>query len=154
MGPIEDEVAILVREDYYRVSLLAFRFHASPQSGQAIFIVGLMQDQTAQVHEEEVFEGGDHVAGALRERSPALDVSPAAAPEEVEQDEPAEEEQRDDQEESYDAQKQVDCVQSSPFNGCGLDLPPQTVGTAGFEPATTRPPAECATRLRHVPTRL
>jgi Resolvase, N terminal domain len=31
---------------------------------------------------------------------------------------------------------------------------PQTVGTAGFEPATTRPPAECATRLRHVPTRL
>lgn len=26
------------------------------------------------------------------------------------------------------------------------------VGTAGFEPATTRPPAECATRLRHVPT--
>lgn len=30
--------------------------------------------------------------------------------------------------------------------------PPQGVGTAGFEPATTRPPAECATRLRHVPT--
>jgi hypothetical protein len=26
------------------------------------------------------------------------------------------------------------------------------VGTAGFEPATARPPAGCATRLRHVPT--
>ncbi len=25
------------------------------------------------------------------------------------------------------------------------------VGTRGFEPPTTRPPAECATRLRHVP---
>src|SRR4028119_354957 len=30
----------------------------------------------------------------------------------------------------------------------------EKVGTAGFEPATTRPPAECATRLRHVPTRV
>jgi hypothetical protein len=27
------------------------------------------------------------------------------------------------------------------------------VGTAGFEPATFRPPAGCATKLRHVPTR-
>jgi predicted Zn-dependent protease with MMP-like domain len=27
------------------------------------------------------------------------------------------------------------------------------VGTRGFEPPTTRPPAECATRLRHVPIR-
>ena len=34
------------------------------------------------------------------------------------------------------------------------EIPPRGVGTAGFEPATTRPPAECATRLRHVPTRL
>ena len=25
------------------------------------------------------------------------------------------------------------------------------VGMTGFEPATTRPPAECATRLRHIP---
>ncbi len=28
------------------------------------------------------------------------------------------------------------------------------VGTAGFEPATTRTPSECATRLRYVPTAL
>ncbi len=28
------------------------------------------------------------------------------------------------------------------------------VGTAGFEPATPRPPGECATELRHAPTRL
>lgn len=26
------------------------------------------------------------------------------------------------------------------------------VGTAGFEPATTSPPAKCATRLRYAPT--
>ncbi len=25
------------------------------------------------------------------------------------------------------------------------------VGMTGFEPATTRPPAECATGLRHIP---
>ena len=27
------------------------------------------------------------------------------------------------------------------------------VGVAGFEPATTRTPSECATSLRHTPTR-
>ena len=27
------------------------------------------------------------------------------------------------------------------------------VGTAGFEPAASRTPSECATRLRYVPTR-
>ena len=28
------------------------------------------------------------------------------------------------------------------------------VGAAGFEPATTRTPSVCATRLRHAPTRI
>ena len=27
----------------------------------------------------------------------------------------------------------------------------EMVGMRGFEPPTTRPPAECATRLRHIP---
>src|SRR5215213_3043295 len=83
-----------------------------------------------------------------------LEVSPTPAPEKVEQDEPAEKEQRDDEKEPYDAHEQVECVQGSPFKRCRRAVQPQAVGTAGFEPATTRPPAECATRLRHVPTRL
>jgi hypothetical protein len=29
----------------------------------------------------------------------------------------------------------------------------EMVGVAGFEPATTRTPSECATSLRHTPTR-
>ena len=29
--------------------------------------------------------------------------------------------------------------------------PPAPIGATGFEPATARPPAECATRLRHAP---
>jgi hypothetical protein len=53
------------------------------------------------------------------ETAGTLGVSPAAAPQEVEQDETTEEEYRDDDEESYYAKKQVDCVQSSPFNGSG-----------------------------------
>src|SRR4051812_35467142 len=32
-------------------------------------------------------------------------------------------------------------------------LAPDEVGATGFEPATARPPAECATRLRHAPKR-
>src|SRR5215208_4073305 len=58
-------------------------------------------------------EGIKNSEVAGRERP--LSVSPAAAPEEVEQDEPAEEEDRDDEEEPYDAHEQVECVQSSPF---------------------------------------
>ena len=30
---------------------------------------------------------------------------------------------------------------------------PRAIGATGFEPATARPPAECATRLRHAPKR-
>ena len=33
-------------------------------------------------------------------------------------------------------------------------LEEKLVGTAGFEPATTWPPAKCATRLRYAPLRL
>jgi hypothetical protein len=29
--------------------------------------------------------------------------------------------------------------------------PPAPIGATGFEPATARPPAECATRLRYAP---
>ena len=43
--------------------------------------MGFVEDKTAQVDEEEVFEGGDHVAGAWRdEAAGTLGVSPAAAP--------------------------------------------------------------------------
>jgi hypothetical protein len=84
VGPIEYEVAILVRGDYYRVALLAFGFDAAPQSSQTIFIVGFMEDKTAQVDEEEVFEGVDHVAGVWRDGAAGtLGVSPAAAPKEI-----------------------------------------------------------------------
>jgi hypothetical protein len=37
---------------------------------------------------------------------------------------------------------------ASPGDGCGSFT---AVGATGFEPATFRPPAECATRLRHAP---
>ena len=53
------------------------------------------------------------------ETAGTLGVSPAAAPNEVEQDETAEEEDRDDDEESQDANKKIDCVQNSPFNESG-----------------------------------
>ena len=160
VGAVEDEVAVLVRRHDYGVSLLALRFHALSQSNQPVFVVGLVQDQAPEVHQSQVSEGGDHderlrgsekrgVSHLLAERLP-----PRRPHEKVEQDEPAEEEQRDDEEEPYDAHEQVECVQSSPFKRCHRAVQPQAVGTAGFEPATTRPPAECATRLRHVPTRL
>jgi hypothetical protein len=121
VGPVEDEVPILVRGDYYGVVLLTFGFDSFPQTDQAVFIVGFVEDKAPEVNKEEVFEGGDHVAGVWRdETAGTLGVSPAAAPQEVEQDETAEEEGRDDDEESYDANKKIDCVQSSPFNGSGL----------------------------------
>jgi hypothetical protein len=121
VGPIEDEVAILVWGDYYRVALFTFGFDAFPQTGQAAFVMGFVEDETAEVYKEKVFEGGDHVPGMRRgETAGTLGVSPAAAPQEVEQDETTEEEHRDDDEESNYAKKQVDCVQSSPFDGSGL----------------------------------
>ena len=47
VGAVEDEVTVFVRGDYYGVSLLAFGFHALPQTGQAVFIVGFVEDKTA-----------------------------------------------------------------------------------------------------------
>ena len=126
MGPVEDEVPILVRGDYYGVALFTFGFDSLPQTDQAVFIVGFVEDKAPEVDKEEVFEGGDHVAGVWRdETAGTLGVSPAAAPQEVEQDETAEEEGRDDDEESYDANKKIDCVQSSPLTPLGPLPTPQ-----------------------------
>ena len=54
VGAVENEVAVLVRGDYYGVSLLAFRFHAFSQAGQPVFVVSLVQDEVSQPHEAEV----------------------------------------------------------------------------------------------------
>ena len=51
MGPIEDEVAILVWGDYYRVALFTFGFDAFPQTGQAAFVMGFVEDKTPEVYE-------------------------------------------------------------------------------------------------------
>ena len=61
VGAVEDEVTIFVRGDYYGVALLTFGFDASPQTGQAVLIVGFMEDKAPEVYKKEVFEGGDHV---------------------------------------------------------------------------------------------
>jgi hypothetical protein len=45
--------------------------------------------------------------------TPYLGVSPTAAPEEVQYEEPAEEDTRDYYEEPYDAKKKIECIQSS-----------------------------------------
>jgi hypothetical protein len=63
VGAVEDEVTVFVRGDYYGVALLTLSFDALPQAVQAVFIVGLMEDEAFEVDEEEVFEGGDHVPG-------------------------------------------------------------------------------------------
>jgi hypothetical protein len=63
VGAVEDEVTVFVRGDYYRVALLTLFLDATAQTGQAVFIVGLMEDEAIEVDEEEVFEGGDHVPG-------------------------------------------------------------------------------------------
>jgi hypothetical protein len=42
-----------------------------------------------------------------------LGVSPTAAPEKVQYEEPAEEDTRDYYEEPYDAKKKIECIQSS-----------------------------------------
>jgi len=66
VGTVEDEVTIFVRRDYDGVALLPFGFDAPPKTGQAVFIVGFVEDKTPKVHEEEVFERGDHVPGGWR----------------------------------------------------------------------------------------
>src|SRR5215210_9468950 len=97
-----------------------------------------------------------YTSRGMREPQFGLLVSPGAAEEEVQDHEPAEEEDGDDGHEPDDAEQKINSLQNLPafrdsdvLRGPG-EAPPK-VGTAGFEPATTRPPAECATRLRHVP---
>jgi hypothetical protein len=63
VGPVEDEVTVFVRGDYYGVALLTFGFDAFPQTDQAVFVVGFMEDKTPEVYKEKVFEGGDHGPG-------------------------------------------------------------------------------------------
>jgi hypothetical protein len=55
-----------VRGDYYGVALLPFGLDASPQTGQAVFIVGFVEDKTPEVHQAKVFEGGDHAYERVR----------------------------------------------------------------------------------------
>ena len=50
VGAIEDEVTVHVRGYYHGVALLTFCFHALPQAGQAVFVVGLVQDQALKIH--------------------------------------------------------------------------------------------------------
>jgi hypothetical protein len=64
---VEDEVTILMRGDYYGVTLLPFGLHATPQTGQAVFVVGLVEDKAIEVYEEEVFQGGDHLPARWRD---------------------------------------------------------------------------------------
>jgi hypothetical protein len=61
VGAVEDQVAIPVRGDYYRVALFSFGLDAPSQSGQAVFVVGLVEDKTLRVHQAKVFERGDQV---------------------------------------------------------------------------------------------
>jgi len=61
VGAVEDEVTVFVRGDYNGVALLTFGFDASPQTGQAILVVGFVEDKTPEVHKEKVFEGRDQV---------------------------------------------------------------------------------------------
>jgi len=49
VGAVEDEVTVLVRGDYYGVALLPFGFHALSQTGQAVFVVGFMEDEAIEV---------------------------------------------------------------------------------------------------------
>ena len=61
VGAVEDEVTIFVRGDYYGVALLTFGFDTPPQTGQAVFFVGFVEDKTIEINEEEIFERGDQV---------------------------------------------------------------------------------------------
>jgi hypothetical protein len=61
VSAVEDEVTVFVRGDYYGVALLTFGFEASPQTDQAVFIVGFVEDKIPEVHKEEIFERGDQL---------------------------------------------------------------------------------------------
>jgi hypothetical protein len=64
---VEDEVTIFVRGDYYGVALVPLGLDAPPQTGQAVLIVGFVEEEAPEVCEKKVFERGDHV---LAERRP------------------------------------------------------------------------------------
>ncbi|MDQ3436745.1 MAG: hypothetical protein M3491_05310, partial [Actinomycetota bacterium] len=59
VGAVEDEVTIFVRGDYHGVALLTFGFDTPPQTSQAVFIVGFVEDKASEVHQAKVFERGD-----------------------------------------------------------------------------------------------
>ena len=50
-----------MRGDYYGVALLPFGLDASPQTGQAVFIVGFVEDEAFKVYQTKVFERGDQI---------------------------------------------------------------------------------------------
>ena len=92
--------------------LFALDLDTSSQAGEAVRVVSLVEDQAPQFHEAKVVERRDQAA----KRSDCAftsDVSPAAAPEEVQYDEPSEEEECDYEEETYDAEEEIECVQRS-----------------------------------------
>jgi hypothetical protein len=61
-----------------------------------------MEDQTPKLHEAQVVERGDQTFAG--EPGTTLGVSPASAPQEVQDHEPAEEDDRDQDHEPYDAE--------------------------------------------------
>jgi len=63
MGAVEDQEPVPVGRGDYGVALFALRGDAFLQTGQAVLVVGLVQEQAPRFHEAEVFEGGDHVRG-------------------------------------------------------------------------------------------
>ncbi len=66
MCAVEDEVTIFVRGDYYGVALVPLGLDAPPQTGQAVLIVGFVEDEAPEVYEKELFQRGDHVLAGRR----------------------------------------------------------------------------------------
>ncbi len=82
----------------------------------------------------------------IRARASRLTIlgSPGATKDEIQEYEPTEEERGEYHQKPYDAQQEIKSLQNpQPF--VPFLISKERVGTAGFEPATTRPPAECAT---------
>ena len=132
MGAVEDEKVLPKRRDDDRVALHAFGFDPASHPSEAFLVVGFVQDQTPEFDQPEVFEGGDQTARRNGERRrigvpgalPGLEIPPAAAPDEVQDQEPPEEEDRDEDHEADDAEQKVQCVQNSwPFRESFLRAP-------------------------------
>ena len=104
MGAVEDQVAVLEGGDYHGVALLPFRLDTVAKAGEALLIVGLVEDQALRLHQAQVVKRGDQAVEGGRSGL-ALGVSPAAAPDKVQQYKPAEEEDRDHGHEPYDAKE-------------------------------------------------